>query len=86
MPTTSKKVLLSIIPARVKKLYRHGEYHEMECVTSGNLKLGTICGKTLNFIMSLYSDAKVDKYLKDNDVRLHDLIREAIEKHISPDP
>ena len=65
MPITSKKTLLSLIPARVPKIMDIGRDNRMHNV-NGKLCLATVCTKIIYYVLGKYTDPDVRTYLQNN--------------------
>ena len=82
MTIQSKKVLLSIIPGRVKKLMEIGRENRMHCI-NGSLKHATICSKIITFFIEVHSDPDVKAHLEKSGGTLLDLILRALKRYIT---
>ena len=82
MPIKSKPVRISLIPGFLKRLTEFGREHQMQ-TRSGELQLGRISRKILEFILKLREDPDVRRYLDRHGGTFLDLIQRAVQRYIS---
>ena len=84
MKIKSKRVNLSIIPSRIKKIIDFGRANLLHAA-DGSLQLTTICTKIIYFILDLFGKREVQLYLEKHGGTLFDLIIRAVQQYISDD-
>lgn len=77
----SKRVSLSFIAGRLKRLYAFGQEHEMYN-NSGTLKLASICMKMIMFVLDLRANRDVARYLDETGGTFLDMVRRAVKEKI----
>ena len=82
MPITSKKSLLSLMPARIPKIMEVGRENRMQN-PNGSLSLATVCTKIIYYVLGIHTNPDVKAYLKKNGGTLFDLIDRGVHKIIS---
>ena len=82
MSITSKKSLLSLMPARVPKILEIGRENHMQSV-NGKLCLATVCTKIIYRVLRIHANPDVKAYLQNNGGTLFDLIDRGVHKIIS---
>ena len=81
MPIQSKRVNLSILPAKISKIMDAGRVNRLQ-VRGSSLSLTRICTDIVYFFLEIHADADVQAYLKKDGGTLFDLIRRAIKRFI----
>ena len=81
MPIQSKRVNLSILPAKISKIMDAGRVNRLQ-VRGSSLSLTRICTDIVYFFLEIHADADVQTYLKKDGGTLFDLIRRAIKRFI----
>ena len=82
MSITSKKVKLSFIPIKLRRLLEFGREHRMQS-RDGSLKPGKIIMDIIDFFLDIRQDADIQKYLKRHGGTMLDLILRALKRYIS---
>ena len=81
MSITSKKVQLSFLHGEIKRLLQLGSENRLHS-RNGSLQKATICYEIIKFMINLFRDPEVVKYLKTHGGTFLDLILRAVHKYV----